>query len=54
MAERKEPRALRDSIELDQWLADQASLAGDDGRVRELEARVREKQARLRSLKETG
>ncbi|MGF1611136.1 MAG: hypothetical protein ACFCUQ_17165 [Kiloniellales bacterium] len=50
MADREEPRALRESIDLDEWLADQAGLAGDDRRVRELEARVREKQARLKSL----
>lgn len=50
MADRDESSTLRDSIDLDQWLADQASLAGDERRARALEARVREKQARLKSL----
>jgi hypothetical protein len=41
---------LRESIELDQWLADLASIQGNGELVRELEERVREKQAKLSAL----
>ena len=54
MSHAEEPAALRESIELDQWLADLASLEGNDRLMLELEARVREKRGRLKSLAHPG
>lgn len=50
MTEREARNALRDSIGLDQWLAEMAGLAGNGALARALQARARDKQARLAAL----
>ena len=50
MTQKSDAAELRESIELDQWLADLASIQGNGELVRELEARVRDKQAQLSAL----
>ena len=50
MKQKSDAAELRESIELDQWLADLASIQGNGELVRELEARVRDKQAQLSAM----